>query len=110
MGQNCYGPKWYGLKLSWVDFDMGRFSYYGPKLSWADFDMGRFSYGPKWPVTIAPLKKDGINSLEPTDQVAILNEQFVSAVTKEDCTSVYVQNMFLPNIFQINGYILRKFC
>ena len=23
---------------------------------------------------------------------------------------IYVQNMFLPNIFQINGYISRKFC
>ena len=23
---------------------------------------------------------------------------------------IYVQNVFLPNIFQINGYISRKFC
>ena len=40
---------------------------------------------------VAPLKKDGINHSEPTDQVEILNEQFVSvneqfvsAFTKED--------------------------
>ena len=25
-------------------------------------------------------------------------------------TLIYVQNMFLPNIFQINGYISGKFC
>ena len=37
---------------------------------------------------VAPLKKDGINYSEPTDQVEILNEQFVSAFTKEDCTSI----------------------
>ena len=36
---------------------------------------------------VAPLKKDGINYSEPTDQVEILNEQFASAFTKEDCTS-----------------------
>ena len=33
---------------------------------------------------IAPLKKDGISCSEPTDQVEILNEHFVSAFTKED--------------------------
>ena len=37
---------------------------------------------------VAPLKKDDINYSEPTDQVEILNEQFVSAFTKEDCTSI----------------------
>ena len=37
---------------------------------------------------LAPQKKDDINYLEPTDQVEILNEQFVSAFTKEDCTSI----------------------
>ena len=35
---------------------------------------------------VAPLKKDDINYSELTDQVAILNEQFVSAFTKEDNT------------------------
>ena len=37
---------------------------------------------------VTPLKKDGINYSEPIDQVEILNEQFVSAFTKEDCTSI----------------------
>ena len=37
---------------------------------------------------VAPVKKDGINYSELTDQVEILNEQFVSAFTKEDCTSI----------------------
>ena len=35
---------------------------------------------------VAPPKKNGINYSEPTDQVEILNEQFISTVTKEDCT------------------------
>ena len=33
---------------------------------------------------VAPLKKDDINYSEQTDQVEILNEQFVSAFTEED--------------------------
>ena len=37
---------------------------------------------------VAPLKKHGINYSELTDQVEILNEQFVSAFTKEDNTSM----------------------
>ena len=37
---------------------------------------------------VAPLKKDGINYWEPTDQIMILNEQFVSTFTKEDYTSI----------------------
>ena len=37
---------------------------------------------------IAPLKKDGINYSEPTDQAEILDEQFVNSFTKEDCTSI----------------------
>ena len=35
---------------------------------------------------VALLKKDDINYLDPIDQVEILNEQFVSAFTKEDNT------------------------
>ena len=37
---------------------------------------------------VAPLKKDGISYSELTDQVEILNEQFVSAFTKKDETSM----------------------
>ena len=37
---------------------------------------------------VVPPKKDGINYSEPTGEVEILNEQFVSAFTKEDHTSV----------------------
>ena len=57
---------------------------------------------------VTPLKKDGISYSEPTDQVEILNEQFVSAFTKEDCTSIptmgnnTVNSAPPPNI-QVNG-------
>ena len=37
---------------------------------------------------VAPLKKAGITYSEPTDQVEILNEQFVSVFPKEDITSM----------------------
>ena len=57
---------------------------------------------------VAPLKKDGINYSEPTDQVEILNEQFVSSFTKEDCTSIPTMrnstvNSAPPLNFQVNG-------
>ena len=57
---------------------------------------------------VAPLKKGGINYSEPTDQVEILNEQFVSAFTKEDCTSITTMgnstvNAAPPLNIQVNG-------
>ena len=54
------------------------------------------------------MKKDGINYSEPTDQVEILNEQIVSAFTKEDCTSIPTMgnstvNSAPPLSIQVNG-------
>ena len=56
---------------------------------------------------VAQLKKDGINYLEPTDKVEILNEQFVSAFTKEDCTLIPIMgnstvNSMPPLNIQVN--------
>ena len=57
---------------------------------------------------VAPLKKDGINYSETTDQVEILNEEFVTAFTKEDCTSIptmgnSAENSVPPLNIQVNG-------
>ena len=57
---------------------------------------------------VAPLKKDGINYSEPTDQVEILNEQFLGAFTKEDCTLIPTMgigtvNSAPPFNIQVNG-------
>ena len=53
---------------------------------------------------VAPLKKDDINYSEPTEQVEILNEQFVSAFTKEDCTLIPTMVKSVPPLnIQVNG-------
>ena len=60
---------------------------------------------------VALLKKDDTNYSEPTDQVEVLNEQFVSAVTKEDNISMPIMgtstadNCATPQalIIQVNG-------
>ena len=52
------------------------------------------------------VKNDGINYLEPIDQVEILNEQFVSASTKEDNTSVPTMGTSTANTvppLKVNG-------
>ena len=56
----------------------------------------------------ATLKKDDINYSDPTDQGEILNEQFVSAFTKEDITSLLTKGTSTPNSaqplnIQVNG-------
>ena len=57
---------------------------------------------------VAPLKKDGISYSEPMDQVEIMNEQFVSAFSKEDKTSMPTMgtstaNAAPPVNIQVNG-------
>ena len=57
---------------------------------------------------VAPLKKDGISYSEPTDRVEILNEHFISAITKEDNTSMSAMgtstaNTVPPHNIQVNG-------
>ena len=57
---------------------------------------------------VAPLKKDGISYSEPMDQVEILNEQSVSAFSKEDKTSMPTMgsstaNAAPPVNIQVNG-------
>ena len=52
---------------------------------------------------VAPMKKYDINYSEPTDQVEILNAQFVSAFTKEDCISIVKQHSKFCAISQHPG-------
>ena len=57
---------------------------------------------------VGPEKKDGINYSEPTDLVEVLDEQFVNAFTKEDCSSIptignSTVNSPPPLIIQVNG-------
>ena len=57
---------------------------------------------------VSLLKNDGLNYTDPADQVEILNQQFVSSFTREDCTSFPqigpgLQKTALPITIQENG-------